>query len=97
MTDDLVPTLPPVAWGQFAHFGHEYQYMDGQWQRAENAVAQLSRISEIPKSMLAMLADEKRRASLSYTVAAHGPHHYLAALRPAGRVTEFGDYAAGSI
>ncbi|MDT3708465.1 MAG: lipase family protein [Thiobacillus sp.] len=97
MTDDPVPTLPPVAWGQFAHFGHEYQYMDGQWQRAENAVAQLSRISEIPKSMLAMLADEKRRASLSYTVAAHGPHHYLAALRPAGRVTEFGDYAAGSI
>lgn len=96
MPDDPVPTLPPAAWGQFAHFGHEYRYADGQWQRSENAVAQLTRIKEIPKSLLAMLANEKRRASLSYAVAAHGPHHYLAALRPAGHVTEFGDFAARS-
>ncbi|MDT3670231.1 MAG: lipase family protein [Aromatoleum sp.] len=95
MPDDPVPTLPPAAWGRFAHFGHEYRYTEGQWQRSESAVTQLTRVGEIPKSLLAVLANEQRRASLRYTAAAHGPHHYLATLRPAGRVTEFGDYAAG--
>ena len=28
---------------------------------------------------------------LRFTMADHLPHHYIAALRPAGRVTEFGD------
>jgi hypothetical protein len=28
---------------------------------------------------------------VAHTIADHGPHHYIAALRPAGRVTEFGD------
>lgn len=96
MPDDPVPALPPVAWGQFAHIGQEYRYTDGQWRRSETAVAQLSRVREIPKSLLAMVANEKRLATLRYRSFAHGPHNYLAALRPTGRVTEFGDYAEGS-
>lgn len=95
MPGDPVPALPPAAWGPFAHFGHEYRYANRRWRLSKSPVAQLARVGEIPKSLLAMFANEKRRAALRYSSAEHGPHHYLAALRPAGRVTEFGDYAAG--
>lgn len=95
MPGDPVPALPPASWGQFVHLGHEFRYADGRWQRADSPVTPLVRVAEIPKSLLAMFAGEKRRASLRYASTRHGPHHYLAALRPAGRVSEFGDFASG--
>jgi hypothetical protein len=61
------------------------------WQRAESPVAQLA-LKEIPRSVLAFFAPEKRRASWRYTVDLHAPHHYIDALRPKDRVTEFGDW-----
>ena len=88
---DPVPALPPTQWGPFVHFGQEYRYLNGEWQRAESPVAQLASLKEIPRSVFAFFAPEKRRASLRYTVDLHGPHHYIAALRPNDRVTEFGD------
>jgi hypothetical protein len=88
---DLTPALPPAAWGAFTHFGKEYRHTNGAWQRAEVPVAQLVRTSEIPRSLLAFFATTTRRASYPYSIADHGPHHYLSALRPSGRVTEFGD------
>ncbi len=88
---DPIPTLPPSAWGPFAHFGREYAYADGQWVRTKTPVAQLKSATDIPRALLAALATQKRRASYRYTVADHGPHQYLAALRPAGRVNELGD------
>jgi hypothetical protein len=90
---DLVPALPAAAWGHFAHFGREYRYADGEWQRAETPVAQLANMREIPRSLLAFFATVKRRGSSRYNMAEHGPHHYISALRPKGRVTEFGDRA----
>lgn len=93
MPGDPVPALPPAAWGKFAHIGHEYRYSNRHWRLSNGAVAQLTRTGEIPKSLLAMFASEKRRAALRFSSTEHGPHHYLAALRPSGRVTEFGDYA----
>lgn len=91
---DVVPALPPAAWGRFAHFGHEFRHIDGTWRRSEAPVAQLASARELAKSLLGFVASEKRRAALRYDFAAHGPHRYLAALRPAGRLTEFGDDAA---
>ena len=88
---DLTPALPPAAWGAFTHFGKEYRYTNGEWQRSEVPVAQLVRTREIPRSLLAFFATNTRRPSYPYSVADHGPHHYLSALRPSGRVTEFGD------
>jgi len=90
---DPVPALPPVAWGKLVHFGHEYRYADGRWEPAEVATAQLAGTKELPSSLLALFASEKRRASSHYSMAEHGPHHYIAELRPQGRVTEFGDHA----
>ena len=88
---DLTPALPPAAWGAFTHFGNEYRHTNGEWQRSEVPVAQLVRTREIPRSLLAFFATRTRRPSYPFSVADHGPHHYLSALRPSGRVTEFGD------
>jgi hypothetical protein len=88
---DPVPALPPAQWGPFVHFGQEYRHFNGDWQRAESPVAQLASLKEIPRSVLALVVPEKRRASWRYKVDLHAPHHYIAALRPNDRVTEFGD------
>jgi len=91
---DPVPALPPAAWGRLAHFGHEYRFASGEWQRAERATEQQHGLRGISSALFALFASEKRRASLRYSISEHGPHHYIAALRPAGRVTEFGDHAS---
>lgn len=91
MPRDPIPALPPTRWGPFAHFGQEYQYTNGQWQRAECPTGQLNSVREIPPSVVAFFASEKRRASFRYTLSEHGPHRYIEALRPNNRVTEFGD------
>lgn len=88
---DIIPTLPAAPWGHLAHFGHEYRYAEGEWKRAETPVAQLENLREIPRSLLAFFATTRQRDASRYTMAEHGPHHYLSALRPKGRVTEFGD------
>lgn len=87
---DVVPSLPPAAWGALEHFGHEFHYADGHWRRRDPA-AQLSNFRDVSRSVLAMLAPANKRNKSAYTFADHAPHHYIAALRPAGRVTEFGD------
>jgi hypothetical protein len=91
-TRDLVPALPPAAWGAFTHFGKEYRYTNGEWQRSAVPVAQLVSIKEVPRALVAFFATTTRRASYPYSLADHGPHHYLSALRPVERVTEFGDW-----
>ena len=88
---DIVPTLPPASWGHFAHFGHEYRHESGEWRQSATPVAQLPNLREIPRSLLSFFATVKRRDSARYSMAEHGPHNYIAALRPKGRVTEFGD------
>ena len=88
---DPVPALPPLGWGRFAHFGHEYRFASGEWKASDKPVAQLEGISEIPRSLLALFVTPKRRNASHYSMTEHGPHQYIAALRPKGRVTEFGD------
>jgi hypothetical protein len=88
---DLVPALPPAGWGPFVHLGPEYRYGPAGWQRAETPLVPLASPREIPRSLLAFLAPERRRASYRYSLEAHGPQHYIAALRPKDRVSEFGD------
>ena len=87
---DVVPSLPPAAWGALEHFGHEFHYANGVWRRRDPS-AQLSSFRDVSRSVLAMIAPAGKRDKSAYTIADHGPHHYIAALRPAGRVTEFGD------
>ena len=88
---DVVPSLPPGTWGPLEHYGHEFHFADGQWRRREPVTMQLQNFRDVPRSVLAMFAPVRRRAEVRLTMADHGPHHYIAALRPAGRVTEFGD------
>lgn len=88
---DPIPALPPLAWGRFGHFGQEYRFANGEWKASEKPVAQLEGIREIPRSLVALFGTAKRRNTSRYSMAEHGPHQYIAALRPKGRVTEFGD------
>jgi hypothetical protein len=88
---DPVPALPPARWGPFVHLGQEYRYAGDGWQRARSPVAQLKSLREIPRSAFAFFAGEKHRASSRYALWEHAPHHYVAALRPSDRVSEFGD------
>ena len=88
---DPIPALPAAPWGRLAHFGEEYCQTEGGWQRSATPVAQLENVRDIPRSLLALFAPAKRRESSRYSMAEHTPHHYLAALRPAGRITELGD------
>jgi hypothetical protein len=90
---DPVPALPPLAWGRFAHFGHEYRFENGEWKASDKPVAQLKGLREIPPSLLAFIATAKRRDASRYSMNDHGPQHYISALRPKGQVTEFGDQA----
>ena len=88
---DPVPALPPLAWGHFAHFGHEYRFANGEWKASDEPVAQLKGVKEIPRSLMAFFATGKRRIASRYSMNDHGPQHYISALRPKGQVTEFGD------
>jgi hypothetical protein len=88
---DPIPALPPALWGALQHVGHEYRPVNGRWQRADSPTAQLETLREFPRSLLAFFAGEGNRASYRYSMGAHGAHHYLAALRPPDRITEYGD------
>jgi len=88
---DIIPSLPPGVWGSLQHFGHEFHYSDGQWKRRDVVTAQLAGFREASRATLAVLAPARKRDAQRYTMSDHGPHQYVAALRPAGRVTEFGD------
>ena len=88
---DIIASLPPRAWGSLEHFGHEFHYADGQWQRRDGVTAQFAGFREASRAALAMLAPARKRDAQRYTMADHAPHQYIAALRPAGRVSEFGD------
>jgi hypothetical protein len=46
---------------------------------------------QVPRIVLSLLETSERHESGQYALASHGPQHYLAALRPRDRVTEFGD------
>lgn len=87
---DLIPALPPASWGPFTHLGSEYRYSGGEWRRSATPVVQLARAGAIPRAVLASFAREKKRASSRYSFTDHRPHHYIAALRPEGMVTELG-------
>lgn len=88
---DIVPLLPPSGWGTFGHVGHEYRYESARWQLQTKAVTHSLNARELPRAMVSALGPNARRNSAPYTIAVHGPHHYISALRPAGLVTEFGD------
>ncbi len=91
MARDIIPALPPRRWGSFAHFGHELHFAEGRWERVMVPTAQVDSMREIPRSLVALIAPAKHRAASRFSIAEHGPHHYIAALRPKDRVTEHGD------
>lgn len=91
-TRDLIPALPAASWGRFSHLGHEVRWEDGAWRASPAPVRQLASIREVPRSLLALFGTARSRDAARYSLVEHGPHHYLAAVRPPGLVTELGDF-----
>ena len=88
---DPIPALPLASWGRLEHYGVEYRETGDDWIATDTATTQMTGLWGAWRSMSALFAGEKRRRALRYALTEHGPHKYIAGLRPAGRVTEFGD------
>ena len=88
---DPVPALPAASWGPFVHVGQEYRYLQEEWQRSGSPIAQLPNLLGVPRFLLRFFQSEGRREASAYAMSEHGAQHYVAALRPRGQVTEYGD------
>lgn len=91
---DVVPALPPTASGPFQHFGREYRFQDGSWREAALPMEQVGNLLQIPLAVSAFFADQLswfKRFPFHYSLADHGPQHYVASLKPADKTSEFGD------
>ncbi len=97
---DVVATLPPSATGDFAHFGPERQFViekdgTGTWQEKAQPTRQLSNSLDLSLAGLAFVANQLRhfrKLTFLHSIDDHGPHHYIAALKPRDvATTEFGD------
>ena len=97
---DVVPALPPTASGPFEHFGEEWRFSKpdhgkpGRFERSQSPMAQVGNLLEIPLAVSAFFGDQMKwfkHVSFRYSLADHGPQHYVSALAPPGKPTEFGD------
>jgi hypothetical protein len=88
---DIIPNLPPKVWGSLEHFGHEFHFERGEWRKRDRVSAQAANFRDVSRAVLAVFAPAKKRDVQRFTMADHQPHQYLSALRPAGKITEFGD------
>jgi hypothetical protein len=91
--DDVVPHLPPHDSGAFGHFGVERRFDGQQWKVTEptRQMGNLVGMLEMPMSYLSRRIEILRRVPFRYSLDDHLPHHYIAALTPAGVPSEFGD------
>lgn len=90
---DVVPRMPPITTGRFAHFGREYRAVDGHWRRSTQISTQARSASALVIGVLAWLkqrfvATRGLGAALPFSWAAHSPRFYMqiSKLRPG---TEF--------
>jgi len=97
---DVVPALPPTASGRFQHFGHEHRlrrtgaHPAGDLPQNGRATRQVGSLIELPLAASAFFGDQMkwfRHLSFCYSLDDHFPHHYIQALQPADRASEFGD------
>lgn len=90
---DVVPHLPPRDTGEYVHFGVERRF-DGRTWNTTAATPQMVTVGgllEMPVSFLAERLPVLRRLPRRYSLDDHLPHHYIKALTPTDRPSEFGD------
>jgi hypothetical protein len=94
--NDIVPQLPPIESGGFAHFGTEYRYRPphGPWEPSRNPRRQLHNLVEIVTTPLSVLAKQfpvTRDIRFPASIADHLPQYYLDTLKPHKVRSEYGD------
>ena len=92
---DVVPALPPRAAGDFAHFGPErgYDHAKKKW-LSRDPTQQLRGLLGISGAALAFVAKAikpLRNLPFPYSFYDHLPQHYISALTPPEKHSEFGD------
>lgn len=90
---DVVPHLPPWGAGDFAHFGPEFRY-SGSWRRSASPTGQMIPLGGLLVAAGDFVARQHRLLRLlpfQYSFNAHLPRHYISALTPPDRPSEFGD------
>jgi hypothetical protein len=94
----VAPQFPTRAFGPFAHFGAEYQYVaegdEGRWRRNAKPTKQALGLLELVEAPVAFLTRQLpvlRNVPFTASADDHGPQHYIAALTPPGVRSEFGD------
>lgn len=96
---DVVPHLPPWAVGDFTHFGQEYQYSDAGWRHNARPRRPFVPLGEVVLAVGDFVMRQHRwlrKLPFRYSLADHAASHYVTALTPPDRPTEFGDhYFAG--
>lgn len=91
---DVVAELPPTASGDFAHFGPEWRYRSPDWKESATPTKQMNNLLELPGAAAAFVAHQLRwfrKLPFQHSIYDHMPRHYLAALKPAGVTSEFGE------
>jgi hypothetical protein len=90
---DVVPHLPPRDTGEFRHFGRQRRFDGSTWQAGHDTpqMATVAGLLETPASFLAQRLPVLRRLPHRYSLDDHLPHHYIKALTPADKPSEFGD------
>jgi hypothetical protein len=90
---DVVAHLPPRDTGRFEHFGVERRFNGRTWttEAATLQMASMGGLLETPVSYLAERLPVLRRLPRRYSLDDHLPHHYIKALTPTDRPSEFGD------
>lgn len=96
---DVVPHMPPWAVGDFVHFGQEYQYSGAGWRhnvRPRQPFVPLGEVALAVGDFVVRQHRWLRKLPFRYSLADHAASHYVTALTPPDRPTEFGDhYFAG--
>jgi hypothetical protein len=92
---DVVPHLPPMISGSFAHFGREFAY-SGVWpwtvnERPTGQMGSLLGLVEAPVAFIARQLRVIREIPFRYSFNDHGPQHYISSLTAPGVASEFGD------
>src|SRR5262249_53973181 len=80
--NDIVPRLPPLTAGRFAHFGREFGSSEGRWRMRASVVSQASTVLlSFPIGAASWLLRQLpllRSIKLPFSLEDHSPLHYIA-------------------
>lgn len=94
---DVVPPMPPIGLGDYAHFGPQYEVASGGGYRRVARTQRQATFFAVPIAGMQFISHRLpilRHVPFLYSLDDHLPLNYVEWLAPADHVSEYGDYAA---